>query len=70
MSALGRFALRAAAALILVAPPAADASEPAPNKALHALFEREYKRGLDRARNEKGSGYFSAYGVLAFGKVT
>ena len=43
-----RLALRAAGgALIFCAAIAAGAKEPPPNKALNALFDREFKRGLD-----------------------
>ncbi len=36
-----------AAALVAVAPGLAAAAEPPPNKALHALFDREFKLGLE-----------------------
>jgi uncharacterized protein (DUF885 family) len=46
MMAANRFA-RGAAALLACVALAAIAKEPPPNKALHALFDREFKRGLD-----------------------
>lgn len=42
-----RLASRLAAALVFCAAGAALAAEPAPDKALHALFEREFRYGLE-----------------------